>query len=56
MKKQAMARTAPRKLVLRAESIVTLTSRQLIAVAGGDLQIQQSPLSGCTNPPTKQQD
>ena len=52
MKKLAMSKTAQRKLALRSESVVTLTSRQLAAVAGGDVIVEQSVLSGC---PTTQQ-
>lgn len=49
MKKQkAMSKTARRKLELRAEAVVTLSSRELTAVAGGETIIIQSPLSGCT--------
>jgi hypothetical protein len=54
MKKQVMSKTARRKLVLRAESVVTLSSRDLTAVAGGEIAIN-SPLGGCTGSPTKRE-
>ena len=53
--KRVRLQTAQRKLVLRAEAVVTLTSKALTAVAGGDARGigGNSPLSGCTEPPAE---